>query len=123
MIMIQRFKGVCMYLLNLFQLNMWGASAKRRHICNRVTENIELPGLGFVEVGCRLDCAGEGCPRPQLRTLKALDENEKGVVIEIITDNPSVVETIPSMMDMFEGQHLATVRNKDSWHIYVRREG
>jgi TusA-related sulfurtransferase len=111
-----------MHILNLFHLNMRGASAERRHTCNRVAEKIELPGYGLVEVGCRLDCAGEGCPRPQLRTLKALDENDKGVVIEITTDNPSVVETVPSMMEMFEGQHLATVRSHDGWQIYVRRE-
>ena len=54
--------------------------------------------------------------------MKALDEHERGAVIEIISDNPSVVETIPSMMDMFEGKHLATVKNADNWHIYVCRE-
>jgi len=117
----QRMKGVSMQILNLFQ-----ASAKAEHGDQRggsaVSEKVELPEYGTVEVGYRLVCEGEGCPRPQLRTLKALDENERGVVIEVITDNPSVVETVPSMMDMFDGQHLATVKSEDNWRIYVRRE-
>lgn len=112
-----------MHLFDLFRLNIGALPADRRHACDRVADKVDLPGYGVMEVGCRLACEGEGCPRPQLRTLKALDEIDKGVVIEIITDNPSVVETIPSMMHMFEGQHLATVRGTDNWHIYVRREG
>lgn len=112
-----------MRLLNLFHLNIGTLTADRRQVCDGVEEKVDLPSYGVVEVGCRLDCEGEGCPRPQLRTLKALNEHERGVVIEIISDNPSVVETIPSMMDMFEGQHLATVKGTDNWHIYVRREG
>lgn len=112
-----------MFLSNLLRLNLGSVPAGECNATtNSVAENVDLPGYGILEVGCWLDCEGEGCPRPQLRTLKALDENAKGVVIEIITDNPSVVETIPSMMDMFDGRHLATVRGKDNWRIYVRRE-
>jgi TusA-related sulfurtransferase len=127
MMIRHKFKGMGMRLLNLFHQNIGALTAGRRKVCRRqvckkVEEKVDLPGYGVVEVGCRLDCEGEGCPRPQLRTLKALDEHERGVVVEIISDNPSVVETIPSMMDMFEGQHLATVKNADNWHIYVRRE-
>ena len=117
-----KLKGMSMRLLNLFHQNIRTLTADRCQVCNSVGEKVDLPGYGIMEVGCQLDCEGEGCPRPQLRTLKALNENEKGVVIEVITDNPSVVETIPSMMDMFEGQHLATVKGADNWRIYVRRE-
>jgi TusA-related sulfurtransferase len=117
-----KFKGMSMRLINLFHRNIGALTAERRQVCNSVEEKVDLPGYGVMQVACRLDCEGEGCPRPQLRTLKALDEYDRGAVIEIISDNPSVVETIPSMMDMFEGQHLATVKNADNWHIYVRRE-
>lgn len=111
-----------MHLFDLFRRNIGALPADRRHACDRVADKVDLPGYGIVEVGCRLACEGEGCPRPHLRTLKALDENDKGVVIEIITDNPSVVETVPSMMDMFEGRHLTTVKDKNNWRIYVCRE-
>ena len=118
------FRELGMYFFqNIFRLNTRTAPPHRRRVCKSIAEEIDLPGCGIVKVGCRLNCQGDGCPRPQLRTLKALDEVDKGSVIEIITDNPSVVETIPSMMDMFEGRHLATLKSKDSWHIYVCRDG
>jgi TusA-related sulfurtransferase len=122
MMIRHKFKGMSMRLINLFHRNIGTLTAERRQVCISVEEKVDLPGYGVVEVACRLGCEGEGCPRPQLRTLKALDEHERGAVIEIISDNPSVVETIPSMMDMFEGKHLATVKNADNWHIYVCRE-
>jgi len=111
-----------MFLSNLLRLHRRTVTAGGVNVGSRVARNVDLPGYGIVEVGCRLDCEGEGCPRPQLRTLKALDENANGVVVEVITDNPAVVETISSMMDMFDGYHLATIKDKDSWRIYVRRE-
>jgi tRNA 2-thiouridine synthesizing protein A len=111
-----------MFLSNLFHLSMDVTPAKRQRVCTSVAEKVDLPGYGIVEVGCRVACEGEGCPRPQLLTLKALNDNPRGVVIEVISDNLSVVETIPSMMDIYEGQHLATVQGKNNWRIYVRRE-
>jgi TusA-related sulfurtransferase len=110
-----------MLLANLFRWNTGPAATQRERGSGSVSEKIELPGHGEVIVGCRLSCEGEGCPRPQLRALKALDEHERGVVIEIVTDNPSVMETIPSMMDMFEGKHLATLKDKANWRIFLRR--
>jgi tRNA 2-thiouridine synthesizing protein A len=118
----QRFKEITMFLSNLFHLSMDVTPAKRQRVCTSVAEKVDLPGYGIVEVGCRVACEGEGCPRPQLLTLKALNDNPRGVVIEVISDNLSVVETIPSMMDIYEGQHLATVQGKNNWRIYVRRE-
>ena len=112
-----------MLLSNLFHWNAGAAAEKSKHTSSSISEKVNLPDYGDVMVGCRLSCEGEGCPRPQLRTLKALDEHGSGVVIEIVTDNPSVAETIPSMMDMFEGRHLATIKDKDNWRIYVCREG
>ena len=111
-----------MFLSNLLRLHRRAVTTGGADSGSLAARNVDLPGYGLVEVGCRLDCEGEGCPRPQLRTLKALDENANGVVVEVITDNPSVVETISSMMDMFEGHHLATIKDKDTWRIYVRRE-
>ncbi len=111
-----------MFLSNLFHLNLDVVPAKRHRACMKVSDQVELPGHGIIEVGCRVACEGEGCPRPQLLTLKALNDNPKGVVIEVITDNLSVVETIPSMMDIYEGRHLGTVQRQGNWHIYVRRE-
>lgn len=110
-----------MFLTNLFRKKRPGV-VKRHRVCSDVVESVELPGHGVVEVSCRVSCEGEGCPKPQLLTLKALNEAPDGSVVEVITDNLSAVETIPSMMDIYEGQHLGTIRNETHWRIYVRRE-
>ncbi len=111
-----------MYLINLFRKKKDSSAMKRHRVCTDVVESVELPGHGVVEVRCRVACEGQGCPKPQLLTLKALNESPEGSVVEVITDNLSAVETIPSMMDIYEGRHLGTIRNEDHWRIYVRRE-
>jgi len=115
-------KGVTMFLGYLFHWKGEEVSAQRHRSVTRINESVELPGYGLVQIGCRVECESEGCPRPQLLTLKALNEVDRGVVIEVVTDNLSVVETMPSMMDIYEGVHLGTVQGKDNWCIYVRRE-
>lgn len=111
-----------MSLLDLFRNKKRMAAPQRHRVCTDVAERVELPGFGVVEVCCRVACEGEGCPKPQLLTLKALNESPEGAVIEVLTDNLSAVETIPSMMDIYEGRHLGTVREGERWRIYVRRE-
>jgi len=115
-------KRITMFLGDLFHWKDEEASVQRRRSVTRINESVELPGYGLVQIGCRVECESEGCPRPQLLTLKALNEVDRGVVVEVVTDNLSVVETIPSMMDIYEGVHLCTVQGKDNWCIYVRRE-
>ena len=111
-----------MFLLDLFRPKMGEVTARRHRIYTNTGESVELPGHGRVQVYCRVACEGEGCPKPQLLTLKALNESPVGAVVEVVTDNLSVVETIPSMMDIYEGVHLGTLRGEENWRIYVRRE-
>ncbi|MBF0470272.1 MAG: sulfurtransferase TusA family protein [Gammaproteobacteria bacterium] len=94
----------------------------RQRICGEDKYWVELPEHGEVEVCCRIQCIGDICPRPQLQTLKALTESPVDGVVEVITDNLSAVETIPAMMDGYAGKHLCTIREKDHWRLFVRRE-
>jgi len=110
------------FLKKFFRSRTTGQADRRQRVCHEIAENRELPGYGTVAICCRVSCVGEGCPRPQLMTLKALDESRDGAVVEVITDNLSAVETIPSMMDIYGGQHMATLREETCWRIYVRRE-
>ncbi|WP_372921350.1 sulfurtransferase TusA family protein [Roseovarius sp.] len=82
---------------------------------------MELDGLGRVRVARSVNCIGDGCPKPQLLTLKALNQLPEGSVVELISDNPSAVETIPSMMMAAYGVHIATVRDHSCWKVYVRK--
>lgn len=85
------------------------------------TRPVEVPGVGVIEVARTVNCIGDGCPRPQLLTLKALNQLPPGSVVELVSDNPTAVETIPAMMLAAYGSHLATVREDAVWRVYVRK--
>ncbi len=88
---------------------------------NRETREVEIRGLGVMKVARSVNCIGDGCPKPQLLTLKALNQLPEGSVVELISDNPTAVETIPSMMMAAYGSHLATIRDDSYWKVYVRK--
>jgi len=83
--------------------------------------DVDIGGLGRIRVARSVNCIGDGCPKPQLLTLKALNQLPEGSVVELISDNPSAVETIPSMMMAAYGAHIATVRDESCWRVYVRK--
>lgn len=111
-----------MFFKKFFHSRSSKGVTRRQRVCQEIAEGVELQGYGHVEVRCRVSCIGEGCPKPQLLTLKALNESQEGAVVEVITDNLSAIETIPSMMDIYGGQHIGTLRDEKYWRIYVRRE-
>ena len=88
---------------------------------SRTQRRVELPEVGEVTVVYTVNCIGDSCPRPQLLTLRALDEAVDGEVVELISDNPASVETISALMLVADGQHLATLRNGDVWEIYLQK--
>lgn len=82
---------------------------------------VELPEIGAVEVVRSADCLGAACPRPQLLAMQMVEEARDGEVLELISDNPTSVETIPALVMTLYSQHLATVRDTDGWRIYIRK--
>lgn len=87
-----------------------------------VEHEVEIPGFGTVAVARTVNCIGDSCPKPQLLTLKALNQLPEGSVVELISDNPTAVETIPAMMLAVFGDHLATIREDGCWKVYVRKD-
>ena len=104
-------------------LRLWTNPGSRRRRPSVSTEHhqVELPDHGSVMVSRTIDCIGEGCPRPQLLTLKAFNQIEQGDIVEFISDNPATVETVLDMMFTLPGSHLATVRSEGRWHVYLRK--
>jgi tRNA 2-thiouridine synthesizing protein A len=82
---------------------------------------VEIPRLGRVRVARSVACMGENCPRPQLLTMKALSQVEDGGVVELVSDNPAAVESIPALMLVIYCTHLATVREADCWRVFMRK--
>ncbi len=83
--------------------------------------SVHLEGAGKVLIARTLDCIGATCPRPQLLTMRILDGLEEGEVIELLSDNPATVETLPALMFSHGGTHVATVKQRDLWRVYMRK--
>ncbi|WP_172600341.1 sulfurtransferase TusA family protein [Sulfurivermis fontis] len=73
------------------------------------------------EVGRVVDAVGDSCPRPQLKTKKALADAAPGTVVEVRIDNPTSMEAIPPMMPEVGGTHLGTVKAERYWRVIVRK--
>ena len=80
---------------------------------------VDLPNLGEVAVSHTADCLGAACPRPQLITMQLLEKMESGDVLEVVSDNPTTVETIPALAMVLYSKHLATLHTDNDWRIYI----
>lgn len=82
-----------------------------------------LPGHGEVPVSRVLDCSGEMCPRPQLLTKRVVvKEMSAGQVLELVVDNPSSPELVPTIMSDIGSTHLGTLREHGAWRLFIRKE-
>lgn len=90
-------------------------------VVNRDLHKVELPTGETVQVTHTADCMGAACPRPQLVTMNMLESMEAGNVLELISDNPTTVETIPALANTLCSQHLATLHTDAGWRIYIRK--
>lgn len=72
-------------------------------------------------IGRTVDVLGDSCPRPQLMTKKALAEATAGTVIEVLIDNPTSMEAIPTIMATTHGTYLGTLKAERHWRVFVRR--
>ncbi len=103
---------------------MWlfGKKAKPQSaVKNCAGRVVEVYEFGPIQVQVAIDCRGAVCPRPQLLTMKALEQMQNGQVVELLVDNPSSTEAIPAMTLTLGSTHLITVKEVDYWSIYLRK--
>jgi TusA-related sulfurtransferase len=97
-------------------------SRNREVVVNRELHQVDLPGGEQVQITHTADCMGAACPRPQLITMRMLESMQEGDVLELVSDNPTTVETIPALTMVTSSRHLATVHTESGWRIYIRKE-
>ncbi|MGF1642200.1 MAG: sulfurtransferase TusA family protein [Thiotrichales bacterium] len=85
------------------------------------TRFVALPRVGTVSVSRSADCLGASCPRPQLLAKSLLEQMAEGEVLEVVSDNPTSVETLPALAMVLYCTHLATLRDGQVWRIYLRK--
>lgn len=98
-----------------------GLFGKKKESTETVGGSVTLEDGSTHEVDKVVDALGDSCPRPQLKTRKALAESSAGTVIEVRIDNPTSMEAIPPMMPEVNGTHLGTVKSGRYWSVVVRR--
>lgn len=99
----------------------WRHSSRTAPAVSATCRTVNLPTIGEVAIVRTLDCIGAACPRPQIFTMRVLDEIEEGDVIELLSDNPATVETLPALMFSHCGTHIATLKQDDHWRVYMRK--
>lgn len=104
-------------------VTLWRKWFKHSHevTVNKGLHQVELPDGETVQVTHSADCIGASCPRPQLVTMRMLEEMESGDILELVSDNPTTVETIPALAMVLYSDHLATLHTKTGWRIYIRK--
>ncbi len=83
---------------------------------------IQLADGNQISISRTADCVGASCPRPQMVTMHTLEEMQKGEILELVSDNPTTVETIPALAMVLYCKHLATVQDDDGWRIYIQKD-
>lgn len=102
---------------------LWRSWLERKSsvVVDQSLHQVDLPTGETIQVTHAVDCIGAACPRPQLATMSLLESMEAGDVLELVSDNPTTVETIPALAMVLCSQHLATLHTDTGWRIYIRK--
>ena len=75
----------------------------------------------MVDITETLDCMGEVCPYPDVKSKRKVKKMKSGEILEILIDYPLSAERIPETMKNL-GHEVISVEKKDksSWQILLR---
>ena len=68
-----------------------------------------------------LDCTGLYCPEPIFRTRMALDELEKGQVLEVSADDPAAEADLRRLAERMGYEVLGVTRDGDEVTLLIRK--
>ena len=69
----------------------------------------------------KLDCTGLYCPEPIFRTRMALDEMEKGQILEVTADDPAAEEDLKRLADRLGHKVLKIENNDDEVTLIIQK--
>ncbi len=73
--------------------------------------------LSKLNVSKLVDCTGDNCPMPLIKTRAAMMEAQTGDVIRVIGTHPQSFEEIPLILEVLEKEILEKVNEDNKWHI------
>ena len=68
-----------------------------------------------------VDCLGLYCPEPIYRTRRALDELEKGEILEVKADDPAAEPDIRNLVNRLGYEIISVEREGDTVTILIRK--
>ena len=75
----------------------------------------------MVDITDTLDCTGEVCPYPDVKSKRKVKKMNSGEVLEILVDYPLSAERIPETMKSLGHEVLSEEKTGDSsWKILVQ---
>jgi TusA-related sulfurtransferase len=75
----------------------------------------------MVEVNETLDCSGEVCPYPDVKSKRKIKKMNSGEVLKILIDYPLSAERIPETMKGLGHEVLSVDKTGDSsWEILIK---
>jgi len=76
----------------------------------------------MVKADVVLDVSGEVCPVPLVKTRRALDKMEKGMILEIIgTNEKSKLEVIMAVQELKMELIKEEIDKNEKWRLIIRK--
>jgi tRNA 2-thiouridine synthesizing protein A len=69
----------------------------------------------------KIDCLGLYCPEPLFRTRMALDEMEKGEILEVKADDPAAEEDLKRLAQRLGYEIMSVTHDDDEVTILIRK--
>jgi TusA-related sulfurtransferase len=69
----------------------------------------------------KVDCRGEICPYPMMRAVEAMKKARPGETIEVVTDHPPALETVPAQAAKMGWKAETRERGSGEWAILLSR--
>lgn len=76
----------------------------------------------MVDVNETLDCRGEVCPYPDVKSKRTAKKLKAGEVLEILIDYPLSAERIPETMKSMGNEVSVEKVGNSEWKILVRKK-
>ena len=75
----------------------------------------------MVDITDTLDCTGEVCPYPDVKSKRKVKKMNSGEVLEVLVDYPLSAERIPETMESLGHQVLSSEKTGTSaWKILIQ---
>jgi TusA-related sulfurtransferase len=75
-----------------------------------------------MKITATLDAVGVYCPVPILLTIEKMKELKKGQVLEILADDPEILEDMPNWCKTTKNRFLKVERDEGIYKLYVQKE-